>query len=712
MTLQTDGLRDPKPMGQGVAGALGGFRLGVDVGGTFTDLVLTAPDGAATVRKVLSATDDYATAILSGVVELLGDAGITGAQITEVLHGTTVATNAILERRGANTALLTTQGFRDVLEIGRLRLARLYDLDFERPAPLVARRWRCAVSERMDHRGRVVKPLDLSAVRRDVDRLVSEGVEAIAVCLLHSYANDEHEQAIGDVIRDRAPDIALTLSSELLPVVGEFERTSTAVTNAYVMPMMGQYLERLEEGLLQLGVAGAVLVMQSNGGVMAASEARRRPVHVIESGPAAGVIAAAELTRQIDRPNAISIDIGGTTAKAAVIENFDLTRTAEFEIGGSLSQGSRLNSGSGFLLRVPAIDIAEIGAGGGSIIRVDDAGQLHVGPISAGAVPGPACYDQGGTEATLTDANVVLGYLNHDRLPSGLRLDVVRARDAIYTSVAKPLGLGLLEAAHGAFLIGCARMARAVRTVTIERGRDPGNFALIAFGGNGPLFATEMAQLLGVGTVIVPPAPGVFSAAGLLAADIEHHAVRTFLRPLNSEALLEIDAVLKEIEAEAVAVLGGDSGGQTVNVSEFVDLKYEGQAYELTVALPKDWRSVDAASLLEVAFAREHERTYGHAPLGDPVRLVNLRVTARVQPTSQRRPSRFSVDVGGTGLVRDAYFGEFGLIPTPVIGRVDLSHEPLFGPLFVEEYDATTRVPPMMTARLDQQNNIIIEQGK
>jgi len=692
---------------------IGGYRLGIDVGGTFTDLVLTAPDGGSTVRKLLSATDDYATSILSGVLELLAEASIGGDQITEVLHGTTVATNAILERRGAKTALLTTDGFRDVLEIGRLRLARLYDLQFERPAPLVPRRWRRAAPERMDHLGRVITPLDIDAVRHEVDWLIDQGVEAIAVCLLHSYANDEHEQAIGDLIRERAPAIALTLSSELLPEVREFERTSTAVTNAYVMPTMRQYLQRLEDGLVKLGVTGNVLVMQSNGGVMTSSEARRRPVHVIESGPAAGVIAAAALARQIDRPNAISVDMGGTTAKAAVVENFEISRAGEFEIGGSLSQGSRLNKGSGFLLRVPAIDIAEIGAGGGSIVRVDDAGQLHVGPTSAGAIPGPACYDQGGTEATLTDANVVLGYLNGDRLPSGLRLDSARANDAVTAAVAVPLQLPLLEAAYGVFLLGCARMARAVRSVTVERGRDPGDFAIIAFGGNGPLFAAEMALTLGVTTIIVPPAPGVFSAAGLLNADIEHHAVRTFLRPLTRESLPDIDVALKEIEAESMAVIRAEAGTSTIEVSRFVDLQYEGQAYELTVPLPSEWGNPNSARLLEEAFAHEHERTYGHAPFGDPVRLVNLRLTARVRPIHERPLGRFPVGDPGTGAVRDAYFGqELGLIATPVIGRADLFDQPRRGPLLIDEYDATTRVPHTMIARLDSHNNIVIEQDE
>ena len=439
------------------------YRLGVDVGGTFTDLVLVAPGGRALTRKVLSTTANYAEAIISGTTALLADAGLSPSVVGDVIHGTTVATNAILERRGARTGLITTAGFRDLLEIGRLRLARLYDLDFERPAPLVSRRLRLEVGERMSHVGEVVTALDRVSVEQAVDRLAGDGVESIAVCLLHAYANPAHEQAVGAIVRARAPGLALTLSSDILPEMREFERTSTAVTNAYVMPVMARYLESLERELGRVGLPGPLLVMQSNGGVMTAEHGRRRPVHVIESGPAAGVIATAALARRIGEGNVISIDMGGTTAKASVIEGFEIKRTGEFEIGGSMSQGSRLNKGGGFLLRVPAIDIAEVGAGGGSIVHVDGARALHVGPRSAGAVPGPVCYDQGGTEVTLTDANVTLGYLHPERLPSGLRLDAGKARRAVAAQIAAPLGIDVADAAHGVYLLGCAGMARAVR---------------------------------------------------------------------------------------------------------------------------------------------------------------------------------------------------------------------------------------------------------
>ncbi len=685
------------------------YRLGVDVGGTFTDLVLVTPDGRALTRKVLSATDDYATAIVAGTLELLAAAGISAGDLAEVLHGTTVATNAILERRGAPTGLITTEGFRDVLEIGRLRLARLYDIDFERPAPLVPRRWRQTVVERLDHRGEERIPLDIASVHAALDRLLGEGVRSIAVSLIHAYADGGHEQAVAAIVRERAPDVALTLSSELLPEVREFERTSTTVTNAYVLPVMEQYLGRLEHDLTELGVRAPVLIMQSNGGVMTAGEGRRRPVHVIESGPAAGVIAAAALARRIDRPNVISVDMGGTTAKASVVEDHQIQRAGEFEIGGSLSQGSRLNKGSGFLLRVPAIDIAEIGAGGGSIARVDDAGQLHIGPRSAGAIPGPVAYANGGTEATLTDANITLGYLHDERLPSGLRLDAALARQAVQEQVADPLGLSLHDAAHGIYLLGCARMARAVRAVTVERGRDPREFAIIAFGGNGPLFAAEMASGLGIGTVIVPPAPGVFSAVGLLEADQEHHLVRTFMRPLAATTLPEVDAAFSAMEHEATEVLAGTNVDGELVMTRFVDLRYVGQSYELTLPVPGQGDPAERIAQLTEAFAAEHERTYGHASRTDPIGLVNVRLTAGLRSAVARTGGRTPVIKGAVDQVRQAWFGrDHGLLTTPVIGRGDLDARDRPGPLLIDEYDATTLVPPGAFARLDEHDDIVI----
>src|SRR5262245_34839473 len=530
-------------------------RLGVDVGGTFTDLVLVTQDGRIASRKVLSTSGNYAEAIFAGIGALLEEASIAGDSVKELIHATTVATNAIIERRGARTGLVTTEGFRDLLEIGRLRLRRLYDMDQQRPAPLVRRRWRFEVAERLDHRGAVIRPLDRESLEQAVAGIAAEKLESVAVCLIHAYANPAHERAVAAAIRERLPDVYLSLSSEVLPEIREFERTNTTVANAYVMPVLDRYLSSLETGLGAFDIRAPLLSMQSNGGVMTAARARARPVQLIESGPAAGAIGGAALSRRSGIANVISLCIGGTTTKASVVEEYEIRRSSEFEVGGPISRGSRLNKGGGYLLRTPAIDIAEVGAGGGSIISVDDAGALHVGPHSAGAVPGPVCYDNGGTAATLTDANVTLGYLSQDRLPSGLRLDAAKARSAIAAQVAPALGLAPEEAAYGAYLVGCAGIARAVRAVTIERGRDPRGFTLIAFGGNGPLFAVETARSLEIGMVLVPPAPGVFSAVGLLEAELEHHLVRTLNMSLSELTEDDVESAFEALADQATSLM-------------------------------------------------------------------------------------------------------------------------------------------------------------
>jgi N-methylhydantoinase A len=683
-------------------------RLGIDVGGTFTDLVLLTRDGYLVTRKVLSTSGNYAEAIFAGIAEVLQEAGIPGGNLKELIHGTTVATNAIIERRGARTGLVTTEGFRDLLEIGRLRLMRLYDMDQERPAPLVRRRWRFEVAERLDHRGEVIRPLDRDSLDRAIDGIAAENLESVAVCLIHAYANPKHEQAIAASIRERLPEVYLTLSSEVLPEIREFERTSTTVANAYVMPVMDRYLSTLETGLGAFEIRAPLLTMQSNGGVMTAARARARPVQLIESGPAAGVIGAAAMARRLGVANVITLDMGGTTTKASVIEEYEIRRSSEFEVGGPISRGSRLNKGGGYLLRTPAIDIAEVGAGGGSILAVDSAGALHVGPHSAGAVPGPVSYANGGTAATLTDADVALGYLAQDRLPSGLRIDAAKARDAISAQIALPLGLPLEEAAYGAYLVGCAGIARAVRAVTIERGRDPRDFTLIAFGGNGPLFAAEMARTLEIGMVLVPPAPGVFSALGLLEAELEHHLVRTVNAPL---AELTEDNVESAFEALADEARGLVRETAMPLIDRAIDAKYAGQSFELTIPLPGPRTSVTAIAEI---FAREHERTYGHRADADPVQIVNVRIVARL-PRGGSSPSAMAQDKSSLSArfgdnMRDAYFGRHhGILATPVLGRFELDRKELRGgPLLIDEYDATALVPPRCFARLDQFNNIVI----
>ncbi|MBI4012575.1 MAG: hydantoinase/oxoprolinase family protein [Candidatus Rokubacteria bacterium] len=686
------------------------FRVGVDIGGTFTDLVALGADGAVHTKKVSSSVDDYARAILDGLRDLCRDAGLSPRAVAEVLHGTTVASNAILELRGARTGLVTTRGFRDVLEIRRLRMPRLYDLAWEKPVPLVERRLRAEVGERINARGEVLEPLDQDGVERALDHLLAEGIEALAVCLLNAYANPAHERAIEAIVRRRAPDLPVCLSAEVLPEIKEYERTSTTVINAYVLPVVRRYLGTLRDGLAGIGVGAPLHVMQSNGGLMSAEAAARQPMHIIESGPAAGVVGAHALCRRLGLDRVITFDMGGTTAKASSIEDGAITRTAEIQVGGGIMLGSRLLTGAGYLLRVPAIDLAEVGAGGGSVVWIDPGGALRVGPRSAGASPGPLCYDLGGEEPTITDASLILGYLNPRELAGGaVKLAAARAHEGFEARVARPLGLPLAEAAHGAHLIAASNMIRAIRAVSTERGRDPREFVLFAFGGNGPLFAAGMARALEMRRIVVPPAPGLFSAFGLLYAEVEHHGVRTLRVRTRDADPAEMARVWEALAAEGRGQLAGEGArAGAIRARRFADLRYHGQTSELTV--PVGDGPLDVAAL-EEAFGREYERTYGQrGGPGEPIEVVNLRVVVQALADRPRVSERVRVDrAASLSGVRRAYFGPgHGWLDTPVVGREALAARRA-GPCIVEEYDATCLVPPGATAWLDGQGNIVME---
>jgi N-methylhydantoinase A len=690
-------------------------RVGVDIGGTFTDIVALDEDGRIHTKKVSSSVDDYARAIVDGLREVFEETGLSGAEVVEVLHGTTVASNAILELRGARTGLITTKGFRDVLEIRRLRMPRLYDLAWEKPAPLVERHLRLAVDERITARGEVQRPLDPAAVDAAVDRLLGEGIEALAVCLLNAYANPAHEEAIRDAVRRRAPQMALSVSSEVLPEIKEYERTSTTVVNAYVMPVVRRYLATLQGGLDAIAVRAPLMIMQSNGGLMTAAAAAATPMHIIESGPAAGVVGARVLARRLGLPRVITFDMGGTTAKASIIEDGEINRAAEYQVGSGIMVGSRLLTGAGYLVRVPSIDLAEVGAGGGSLVWVDAGGALQVGPRSAGAFPGPLCYDLGGTEPTITDANVILGYLNPTVLAGGaVKLNAARARDAFEERVARPLGLSLEQAAYGAHLIAASNMMRAVRAVSSERGRDPREHVLFAFGGNGPLFAAGMAAALEMRRIVVPPAPGLFSSFGLLYSDVEHHLVRSYRRLLRAVAPAELGDIWARMEEAGRQQLAGEGfSGAAVRLTRAADLRYQGQSFELTVPVDGDLGGAGALARIEATFAREHERTYGHrAGPEEPVEIVSLRVLAQGIPERPRVPERLRSEgepAAGEPRTRRVYFGPpHGWREAPVVGRGDLAGgRP--GPCIVEEYDATCVVPPGARAALDAWGNIAID---
>ena len=688
-----------------------GYRVGIDIGGTFTDLALLGTDGRLITRKVSSTPDDYGRGIADGILELLGERGLKPGDIVDLIHASTIATNAILEQKGAATALVTTRGFRDVLELRRLRIPVLYDLQYDKPPPLVPRHLRFEVDERMGPGGQIREALDPASVEAVAGQIATSGIEALAITLLHSYANPDHERAVAAALRQRLPDVFVTCSADILPEIREYERTSTTVINAYVGPIVRSYLGALAGKLRTLGIVAPLTVMQSNGGVMTAEAAVRKPAYIVESGPAAGVIACAHLARRLGRANVISFDMGGTTAKAAMIEDGEAARTTEYEVGAGINLSSKLIKGGGYPIKLPFIDVSEIGAGGGSIVEVDGSGALRVGPQSAGAVPGPMCYGLGGTRPTFTDAMVVLGYLNPIAIAGGrVRLDAARAHAAIEAEVARPLGLKTAEAAHGVYTLAAATMTRAVKAVTTYRGRDPRDFALVAFGGNGPVAAVEIARALEIRDVLIPPAPGVFSALGLLVSATEHSAVRTFVRDVDELTLADVETASRKLEGEVMdAFISEGHDRQRVALLRSAELRYVGQAYELPVVLPSGPMDLQA---MRTAFHAEHARTYGHSSPGDPVDLISLKVIGRLSAEpGETSFDRWTLTAPAAKVApRPAYFGRAtGWQETPVVVRADLAGASREGPVIVEEYDSTCVVPPGCRVGLDALGNIAVE---
>jgi N-methylhydantoinase A len=687
------------------------WRVGVDIGGTFTDVVLLAHDGMVVTRKVPSTPEDYSRSIANALQEIMGEVGITPTNIDGFVHATTVAANIILERKGARTGLVTTEGFRDVLEMRRLRIPVMYDLQYRKPKPLALRRLRLEVPERLGPAGEVRLPLAEGAVLATARQLKAEGVEAVAVCFLHSYANPAHEKAAERILRNELGDDAfICRSSEIVPEIREYERTSTTVVNAYIGPVVAKYLSALIARLHSLGLQCPIEIMHSAGGVMRVDAAIRKAAYLIESGPAAGVIAAARVARAGGHPNVISFDMGGTTAKAAVVEDGEPAKTAEYEVGAGINLSSRLVKGGGYAVKLPYIDISEIGAGGGSIVTRDKQNRLSVGPRSAGAVPGPVCYGRGGAEATLTDALVSLGHLNPTAIAGGsLRLSAEAGRKAIFDQVAAPLEKSLFEAAWGVLTIAVASMTRAVKAVSTYRGRDPRDFTLLTFGGNGPVVAAHLARTLNMRRAIIPPAAGVFSALGLLYSDTEREFIRTLMVSLETLPDTTLALQIANLENQAIGAMTAD--GYARDAIELVchaDLRYAGQAYELTVQVPG--APALAVAGLASAFHAEHARTYGYRSDGDPIDLVSLKVIARVPRAAP--PARYTTEAANLVRTRQrgAFFGvESGLLATPVLARADLGSRRVQGPIIIEEYDATCVVPPTAFAALDEFGNIVIE---
>ena len=684
------------------------LRIGADIGGTFTDLVMLRSDGHYTVRKVSTTVDDFSRGIVEGLEDFLLTENLKTSLVSEIIHGTTVATNAILENKGVRTALITTKGFRDILEFRRLRFPDLFSLDYTPPKALALRRNRYEVKERMMHDGSIRDPLDEVSLETVLCELEKTQPEAIAICLLHSYANPVHERRVLEAVQNRFPDAYISASIDVLPEIREYERTSTTVINSYIGPIVDGYLKSMRSRLDQAGIPVPISIMQSNGGVMSYTAARRTPARIIESGPAAGVIEAHRLAERLGLRDVITFDMGGTTAKASLIENGEPSLTTEYEIGAGIQLSSRLVKGRGHALKLPVIDIAEVGAGGGSIVRIDSGGSLRVGPESAGAVPGPACYQQGGSEATVTDANVVLGYINPTSIAGGsVSVNAGAAYDALNQSASDQLGIETKDAAYGVYAVANTMMIRAIKSVTTYRGRDPRDFTLMAFGGSGPVHAAEMARSLGIKKIIVPASPGVFSTLGLLEALPEYGFSRTIIADPEIMGSQEIADRFTELESSSLERLREEDMGEDVSGSwsRTADLRYRGQAYELTVAADITTDENLVSEIIE-RFHQEHQRTYGRRASDEPVDLITIRSTFRMEVD---RVIPHSVNVSqDRQRPREAYFGkEQGSIMTQVISREELTSTFRSGPLIIEEYDSTTLVPVGTEARVDELGNII-----
>lgn len=693
------------------------FRIGVDIGGTFTDVVALTSDGQMLTHKISSTPDDYGRAVAEGIAALVALNGLDMTRASDIVHATTVATNAVLEDRGARTALVTTEGFRDVLEFRRVRFPELYNLAYRKPKPLVPRRLRLEVRERLAADGTIRTPLDEASVAAVAEKLIEAGVEAVAICLLHSYQNPEHEKRVEDTLRNLLPkDVFISCSYNILPEIREYERTSTTVVNAFLGPVMTHYLDQLQSRLSDIGLNKPLYVMQSGGGQMSVSAAAEKPAYLVESGPAAGVVAAAYVAKQLGLDQIITLDIGGTTAKTSIVENGEPVKTGEFEVGAGINLSSNLVKGAGYAIKLPFIDVSEIGSGGGSKVWFDNGGLLKVGPESAGSVPGPVCYGQGGTQVTFTDAVLALGYLNPEHLVGGaLKLDLEAASAALEAQVCGILKQSLHESAFGIFTVAVTNMVRAVKSVTTYRGRDPRDFTLIAFGGNGPGVAVAIAEELGVRRVLIPPNPGVLSAHGLLVAENTHDSVRSMQGLLGQIADATIQDGFRAMAGNATAnLIAQGFGADRIKTLHQADLRYAGQAFELTVSADHTGGFADT-SVLAIRFHDEHERTYGHKSPDQPVEIVNIRVVARVSPQEDNTVAICSQAASPLPFgMRAAYFGpKVGLTQTKIAtDRYSLGAEGVQGPLIIEEYDATTVVPPGWQAALDGGGNLVLSKGE
>ena len=691
----------------------GHYRIGVDIGGTFTDLVLyDEATGRFAVGKTLTTPHDPSQAIETLLLETLEREGISRGEVQQFIHGTTLVTNAIIERTGSRTALLTTQGFRDSIEIGRENRYDLYDLMLEMPQPLVPRYLRFDVPERALSDGTTLRPLDAPYVERLAGELAANGVEAVAVVFLNSFANPSAEREARAAIQRTSPHLRVSISSEVVPEIREFERASTTIANVYVQERVESYLRGLQDRLARLGITGHLFLMISSGGIATVETATRFPVRLLESGPAAGALAAASYGSACGYADLLSFDMGGTTAKFCVIDTGRPLTALEFEV----DRRYRFKKGSGLPIKVPVIEMIEIGAGGGSIARLDPLGLLKVGPESAGAEPGPVCYGHGGSEPTVTDADLVLGYLDPDYFLGGqLKIDLDAARHAIQTRIAGPLGLSVEEAAWGIHQIVNENMANAARIHTLERGKDPRSFPLFAFGGAGPVHGYRVAHALGSSAMVVPFGAGVTSAVGFLTAPLAFDFVRTWPARIDSLDWQKANALLAEMEAEGRALL--ESSGlspERVSYRREADMRYVGQGHEIRVPLlPGQLNDASAPTLIS-SFEEVYSRLYERLSQAVPVEIINWRITAAGPSPAVRlnmpAAGRVTAQEALKGS-RQAYVPELGGFSSIAIyDRYCLLPGVHFsGPAIIEERESTVIVGPGSRCRVDEQWNLVVE---
>ena len=671
-------------------------RIGVDIGGTFTDIVAVR-DGSVDVLKVPSTPDAPGQGVLDGLAEATATTGLDPASVSFFSHGTTVATNALLERDWADTALITTEGFRDVLEIGRQTRPDLYDLGAEKPRPVIERDRRYEVTERLDERGNELTPLDEAAVRQVASDLAGDGVESVAVSLLFSFENDSHERRVAELLAEEAPALSVSCSSDVLPEIREYERTLATAINAALKPVMDRYVGELERGIADAGVDADLKIMQSNGGIITASAARDRPVDTLLSGPAAGVQGAAHVAGRAGLEDIVTMDMGGTSCDVSLVRGGEPVTSTERSVGD-------------YPVSVPMVDVHTIGAGGGSVAWVDNGDVLRVGPESAGADPGPICYGRGGTEPTVTDAHLLLGRIDPGLFFDEGGADRAAVREGVRRAVADPLGMSVREAAQGILDVANANMERALRVVSVERGHDPREFGLVAYGGAGPLHACRLAAELDVPRVLVPGAAGVLSALGLLISDIVYDYSTSMVRPWTAVDPAALEDAFERFEARGRDRLAAeDLAPAAVEFTRTLDLRYQGQSFELSVDVPGE--DVDEATLSRVTerFHERHEERYGHASPDEPLELVTVRLRARgaVDPPQLEPPA--GGDEAAPATERTATF-DGTEHATPVYRRDDLTAGTAFdGPALVEGAESTTVVFPGQGARVDRLGNLVVE---